>query len=186
MANFPSVAELRSMSVNRLQTLDITTPEQERIVQTLVDEKIEEGGVSGNIYRLDVPDIQTPEEEAKWQEIMDERTNNAKPKAILPKNKRANLAEEESSKPMIKPTDPAMPELIDYTLTEEDFIRNPELTSRGAKVGDVIQVPKEVLPVADNAPSDTNRVDASKKNFCDFCDSKGRFHKKECATKKVG
>ncbi len=199
------------MSVARLRTLDISSPEQEKLVQSLVDDKIEDGGAIGNVYRLDVPDIQTPEEEAKWQKTIDDRTRKARPRRVTPKTPQAQdpagkpentrgAADPDVSQPAAAGTAPVNYDLqgggepyngpmVDYTLSEEDFERNPDLKASGAKVGDVIQVPAIVLDESDgpNAPGNVDKdTPPAKAKFCDFCPSKGGFHKKDCPAKKVG
>lgn len=65
--------ELMDMPLIALRGLDIESPEQEMLVQEIVNIKLATLPIQQPIFRNDVPDIQTPQEEARWQEIMNRR-----------------------------------------------------------------------------------------------------------------
>lgn len=74
MSDFYSKEELMTMPFKILKGLDITTPEQEQLVQEAVTAREQVMPPTQSINRRDVPDIQNQEEEAEWQDIINQRT----------------------------------------------------------------------------------------------------------------
>lgn len=74
MRDFPTKEALMTMPLKVLRGLDIDTPEQQNLVQQIVNERMSSLPPERPVYRNDVPDIQTPQEEMRWQQIIDERT----------------------------------------------------------------------------------------------------------------
>lgn len=70
---FYSREKLMEMPLVALRGVDVDTPEQQSLLQEVVNIKLATLPVQRPIYRKDVPDIQTPQEEARWQEIMKQR-----------------------------------------------------------------------------------------------------------------
>jgi len=68
-----SKEELMAMPLVALRGIDVDTPQQQELLQEIVNIKLAGMPVQRPVYRRDVPDIQTPQEEAKWQEIMRQR-----------------------------------------------------------------------------------------------------------------
>jgi hypothetical protein len=68
-----SKEELMAMPLVALRGIDVDTPQQQELLQEIVNIKLAGMPVQRPVYRKDVPDIQTPQEEAKWQEIMRQR-----------------------------------------------------------------------------------------------------------------
>ena len=62
-----------AMPLVALRGVDVDTPEQQGLLQEVVNIKLATLPPQRPIYRKDVPDIQTPQEEARWQEIMKQR-----------------------------------------------------------------------------------------------------------------
>lgn len=191
MPKFPPLEELQTMPLSRLRLIDINSQEEEEIVQDLIDQKIEDKDGPENIYRGDVPDIQTPEQEAEWQKKIDSRTARAKKRKIRTSHKVNKAGNTDTTGDVITtpvpgggtgnaptPVPSTTEELVDYTLTEADFELKPELAEKGFQVGDVIKMPAQ-------ATEGTATVTTDKTAFCDFCTSKGGFHKRECPTRKV-
>ncbi len=65
--------QLMTMPLVAIRGLDIDTPQQQELVQEVVNIKLASLPVQRPIYRKDVPDIQTPQEEARWQTIINAR-----------------------------------------------------------------------------------------------------------------
>ena len=77
--SFPTFEELQKMPLNRVRLLDIKTPEQERLVQEIVNKKMVKLPPQNQIYdRLD-HDIKSKEEELRVQKELDERREKLKP-----------------------------------------------------------------------------------------------------------
>ena len=178
MPKFPTQAELSTMSLSRLRLVDISNKEEELAVQRAVDAIVADSPGSGDIYRGDVPDIKTPEEEARWQKIIDERVERSKPRQVLSKDdddeEETPADEDEEELPVDATPLETTGEEVDYVLKMEDIERNPTLEQQGYQAGDTIKLPKEVVD------------EVTPKRFCEQCDSKGRFHKKDCPTKAQG
>lgn len=204
---FPSRTQLRRLPLERLRLVDVHNPEEEKLLQEVVDEKLADKPVPGDVNRLDVPDIKTPEEEAKWQKIIDARALAAKGKrhgkksVEIMKKKKADTG---TPVPSSKPPEVKDANMVEYTLTQADLDRNPEAVKNGAKVGDKLMLPKDSLPqflgqtTNTPAPAATTRTRTQSKRgggkntekketkpFCEFCDSKGGFHKQDCPTRDV-
>ena len=77
---FPTREELMAMDIKNLRRLEIETPEQEILVQDVLDERTFVAPVETGIKRDDAiaANITTPEEEAKWQAVIDERVEEKK------------------------------------------------------------------------------------------------------------
>ena len=185
------------MTLERLRLIDIMEMDEELLVQEIINDKVRSAPPTGEVYRGDVPDITTPEQEAEWQKTMDERARKATaPEVELPNADKIELppeatTEETSSSgpvelsepttsapvtvtPPADTTTPPAPEK--HVITQADLDTQPGLIAEGYKVGDEIDVP--------TVTGDTK--DDSAQRFCDFCDSKGGFHKKDCPTRTVG
>lgn len=71
---FPTIEQLRTMPMPHIRGLNIVTKEQENLVQSVINERLEKRPVSRPIKTSDVPlHIKSKEEELKWQKILDER-----------------------------------------------------------------------------------------------------------------
>jgi hypothetical protein len=71
--------QLMEMPLNKLKLIDISSKEEEALVQAVINLKTIDIPPQTPVYNLDVPDIKTAEEEAKWQKIMDDRRAGLKP-----------------------------------------------------------------------------------------------------------
>lgn len=72
---------LESLPLNVLRGIDIETPDEEKIIQELVNRKMRFQPVPIVINRPgDRTDFKTPAEEAEFQRVIDERIESAKPK----------------------------------------------------------------------------------------------------------
>ena len=71
--------QLMEMPLNKLKLIDISSKEEEALVQAVINLKTIDIPPQTTVYNLDVPDIKTSEEEAKWQKIMDDRRAGLKP-----------------------------------------------------------------------------------------------------------
>ena len=146
--------DLRQMTMRQLRLIDITNVDDEKIIQEVINERLEENPGKIDVKTSDVPDIKTPEQEAEWQKILDERRARKKDRltsSVTPAegdestlddsdssdNKDTNEADKDASD---STEDDA--EFVDHTVTEEDLERNPGLKDEGVSVGDVIQIPK--------------------------------------------
>lgn len=65
--------QLVSMPLTILRNLDLQSKEEERLVQKVVEQRLQKMPPSTPVYRNDVPDISSPEEEKVWQEKINER-----------------------------------------------------------------------------------------------------------------
>lgn len=151
------------MTLERLRLVDIADKEEELLVQEIINDKVRVAPPTGDIYRGDVPDIKTPEEEAKWQKEMDARAEATIPSQVdLPQQGEVHV-----------PTDEEREEQEDSEDDEEEEEAQEE----------------DPPTIPDNNPNDLPPPNdppvTAKKKFCDFCDSKGGSHKKECPTRKV-
>ena len=81
---FYSREKLMEMPLVALRGIDVDTPEQQNLLQDVVNVKLATLPPQRPIYRKDVPDIQSPQEEAKWQEIMKQREAKIRGQADLP------------------------------------------------------------------------------------------------------
>ncbi len=79
MKTFPTIEELRDMTIKQIKSLDISDAEQESIVQTVLDEKLKDAPIPHQVFRGDIPDITTKEEEVKWQKEIDKREASQRP-----------------------------------------------------------------------------------------------------------
>ena len=71
--------QLMEMPLNKLKLIDISSKEEEALVQAVINLKTIDIPPQTTVYNLDVPDIKTSAEEAKWQKIMDDRRAGLKP-----------------------------------------------------------------------------------------------------------
>jgi hypothetical protein len=78
MKDFPTRETLMTMPIKVLRGLDIESPEQQDLVQSVVSERMADLPPERPVFRNDVPDIQNPEQEMHWQEIIDQRTRRLK------------------------------------------------------------------------------------------------------------
>lgn len=62
-----------SMPLVAIRKLDIDTPNQQELVQEIVNIKLASLPVQRPIYRKDIPDIQSPAQELEWQEVINKR-----------------------------------------------------------------------------------------------------------------
>jgi len=71
---FPTTEALASMSLKQLREIDITSVDEEKIVQKEINVRLASMPLENPTKpeSLKVPDIKTPEEEAKWQKKLDE------------------------------------------------------------------------------------------------------------------
>lgn len=81
--NFPTKTELVEMPLHSLQMIDIKTPEQEALIQHVINLKRQDDPFVQPIVTSDVPDIKTPADERKWQAILDERRERATAKPVV-------------------------------------------------------------------------------------------------------
>ena len=65
--------QLMSMPLVAIRKLDIDTPNQQELVQEIVNIKLASLPVQRPIYRKDIPDIQSPAQELEWQEVINKR-----------------------------------------------------------------------------------------------------------------
>ena len=79
MRNFPTLEQLKDMSINQIKALDIQSKEEEDAVQKILTIKMKDAPVPHQVYRGDVPDIRTKEDELKWQKIITARENSLRP-----------------------------------------------------------------------------------------------------------
>ena len=71
--------QLMELPLAKLKLIDISSKEEEALVQAVINLKTIDIPPQTTVYNLDVPDIKTAEEEAKWQKIMDDRRAGLKP-----------------------------------------------------------------------------------------------------------
>lgn len=89
--------ELRTKSLKQLKFMDVDNPEDEVVLQKVMNEKLKRLPPVQKISRSGIPDITNPEEEKRWQAIMDERVRKAKLNLYV--------ADEEPAETEEKPTD---------------------------------------------------------------------------------
>src|SRR3990167_6239191 len=66
-----------------LSNIDIDTPDEEKIVQELINKRLQKEPLPRNVVinrPTDNTDFKTPEEEAEFQKVINERVAEAKPK----------------------------------------------------------------------------------------------------------
>lgn len=68
------------MPLSVLRNIDVVDGEEEKLLQEVIDAKVQIAPPVRPINRSDVPDIKTAEEEAKWQAIIDQRVADTMPK----------------------------------------------------------------------------------------------------------
>ena len=71
-----------AMPLHRLKMLDIQSAEEEAMVQTAINAKIQNSPAPALSEKFHVPDIKTGEEEAHWQAIVDAEREKLKPPSI--------------------------------------------------------------------------------------------------------
>jgi hypothetical protein len=82
MKNFPSMEELMAMPLYRLKLLDISTAEEEAMVQTAINAKVQNSPAPSLNKPLHIPDIKTVEEEKYWQGVVDAEREKLRPQAV--------------------------------------------------------------------------------------------------------
>lgn len=153
------------MSIKQLRLIDIKEHDEELSVQEVLDAKVAVAAPAKPVYRGDVPDIKTKEEEEHWQGVIDART--AKIKGLAEPVVEETPKDLDVTLPVLEPTEPVPP-------TEAPVQSEPEPTPPVVE-----EAPKEPEPV-----QEPEIVEPTVKKFCEFCDSKGGRHKKECPTLK--
>jgi hypothetical protein len=78
--DFYTEQELMTMPLAVVRGLDFETKEHEKLVQKVVDRRLQDLPPSTPIYRKDVPDIETIEQELEWQAKIDARAAKLKPR----------------------------------------------------------------------------------------------------------
>lgn len=79
MRTFPTLEEMKGMTIGELKALDIMSKEEEDNVQKILTLKMKDAPVPQQVFRGDVPDIKTKEEELRWQAIIDKREASLRP-----------------------------------------------------------------------------------------------------------
>jgi len=97
-------AQLMTLPIHRLRNLDISTIEEEKMVQEVVNLRVRTAPVKEQIFRRDIPDIKTKEEEEKWQAIVDQRYDELK-------DKRTADTDENIGDPFSEPIGDPVPQL---------------------------------------------------------------------------
>ena len=82
MNKFPSMQELYAMPLSRLRTLDINNSEEEAMVQTVINAKVQNSPAPVPFKPIHVPDIKNGEEEQYWQKLVDEQKEEMRPKPV--------------------------------------------------------------------------------------------------------
>lgn len=77
-----SLEELMGKPLNRLRQTDVSSPEEEALLQAVVNKKVMTSPLEEDVSRRGIPDIKTPEEEARWQGEVDRRVSELKAKHI--------------------------------------------------------------------------------------------------------
>ena len=72
-ANFPTKEKLETMSIDQIRAQFPYDPEDEKVMQEVLDKKKLNVPLMDMVDKSDIPDIRTPEDEQKWQKIVDER-----------------------------------------------------------------------------------------------------------------
>jgi hypothetical protein len=98
MKNFPSMEELMAMPLYRLKLLDISTAEEEAMVQTAINAKVQNSPAPSLNKPLRIPDIKTGEEEKHWQGIVDAEREKLRPRPINPEVKVKRFCEQCNSR----------------------------------------------------------------------------------------
>lgn len=70
---FPTEEELEFKSIEEIHALYPQSPEEEAVMQKVLNKRILGIPLLDRIKKDDVPDIKTPEDESKWQVILDAR-----------------------------------------------------------------------------------------------------------------
>lgn len=182
---FYSREELEAMPLSRLKLIDISNREEEALVQSVVTDKEQAMPVTDELWRGDVPDIMNPAQEKEWQKKMDARAAAIRGLGVTgggedptdPDFEKHNPGVEKPG-PATAPTDVPPADLPPANEPTPPVVPPATDTPPGA--------PTETPPADPSATPPANPPAAEKKPFCAFCDSRGGFHKANCATKKVG
>lgn len=146
--------QLMDMPINLLRGIDIQSVEEEKQVQDVLNTRLVDMPIAQDMnFASSITDnIKTVEDEKKYQAIIDAKR--VELKSRIPSGDGITLEENEE----VPPVDPVPP------------LETPAPSD--APLPDPTQTPPPV--------EDPKEEVAGQIKFCDFCDSKGRFHKKEC------
>jgi hypothetical protein len=145
--------DLEQMTIRQLRLIDINSVDDERIVQEVLNSKMEQMTPNVDISDLTKVDIKTPEQEAEVQAQIDERRAAAKERMLsntIPSDDTGTLAEEASQvddktideQPKVEPgSNQGDSKFIDYVVTEDDIINNPQFAERGIVIGETVEIP---------------------------------------------
>ncbi len=78
MKIFPTMEQLSAMSMHQLRSLDISSGDEELMVQTVINAKLDSQPVA-TPSQIRVPDIKNGEEESYWQNKIDEEKTRLQP-----------------------------------------------------------------------------------------------------------
>jgi hypothetical protein len=156
-----TVEQLKEMPVQILRGLNIETREEEELVQSILNTRMADMPLVNPMnFTSGATDQLTPEKEAELQAKIDAR--NATLKAQFVPMSSEEVAPVEVVPDMV--TEPAPLEVAPETVEViPEPVVAPEVTPEPVEV---TPEPVEVIPEA---------------RFCEFCDSKGVRHKKECS-----
>lgn len=147
-----------AMPLRLVRLIDITDGAMEKLVQEVVDARLQAAPPEGTIYRGDVPDISNGEEEAHWQKIIDARTE-----ALRPKHMRLDQGD---GGEIIPP------------LPEVPVEENPVETTETIVDESVVEAPVETPTITE----ENNPEHQMSAKFCDSCNGV-RKHKVYCIKK---
>lgn len=97
------------MSLKSLRLLDVTSPEQEKLIQEVVNEKTAVLPTPISFNRLQVPDIKGPEQEAEWQAKIDafDKANRPVDEQLVIAEKELEVVKEEIAEEVVEPVSPS-------------------------------------------------------------------------------
>lgn len=154
--SFPSREQLETMSLARLRLIDIQERDEEEMLQFIINQKSEGKETTANVFRGDIPDIKTPEDEKKWQEVLDKRASKGEVQMVEEtKDVSTNLGEVQADSGTMMPS-----------------ISIPSQIMGGGFTGTEITT----------TPTPSNESVTLTARLCEFCDTKGMRHKKDCPT----
>ena len=152
--------KLTRMPVHLLRTeIDIRSIEDEKLLQEILDSKLQNMPVHDEALPLIIPDIRNGEDEAKWQAVVDGRVEKIR-SASVDQSIAREEAELEALQKQIEAEEPIMGSIP----LDASYIGGVEFGMG--------------TPYTDEALKEASQV--VKSAFCDACTSKGKVHKKDC------
>lgn len=117
------VKDIIHLSPKHLRLLDAQTPEDEQVIQVVLNQKLKVLPPEQAITTKGIPDITSPEEEARWQKVMDERVAKAK-KLLFSENESEGISDESDTNSI-----ESIVETIQESLSETPVNENSEVDS---------------------------------------------------------